>query len=169
MHFKYNENKINNWEAVYKNLIFKVIHRIGGKRDRSRRWLRDQVRWRGQVPLGDKVGGIRRELSTWTAAGRIYMVDRPRESNDWEWRGDLGVAKDRNFVTQLGIRRGRRGPYKGEERERQSMVNGMIGDYRERLCISNLNQGLKHAIFIVDFFFLYKLKARHAIFLGIFD
>ena len=44
------------------------------------------------------------------------MEDRPREVSDWVRRGDLGVAKDRIFVTQLGIRRGRKVPYKGDER-----------------------------------------------------
>ena len=44
------------------------------------------------------------------------MEDRPREVSDWERGGDLSVAKDRIFVTQLGIRRGRKGPCKGDER-----------------------------------------------------
>ena len=33
MHFNSNENKINNWEAVYKKLVIKVIMELAGKLD----------------------------------------------------------------------------------------------------------------------------------------
>ena len=38
---------------------------------------------RGQVPLGDKIGGVERELPDRTVAGQTYMEDRPREVSDW--------------------------------------------------------------------------------------
>ena len=99
MHFNSNENKINNWEAVYKKLVIKVIMELAGKLDlgdgrRGHRW--DEG---GYVPLRDKIRGVRRGSPDWTVAGRIYMEDRPREVSDWVRRGDLSVAKDRIFVT----------------------------------------------------------------------
>ena len=75
MHFKCNENKINNWEAVYKNLIFKAIHRIGGKWAGRCWWLRDQVRWGRHVPLRDKKGG---------GSGENHLTERWRAGYIWE-------------------------------------------------------------------------------------
>ena len=157
MHFNSNENKINNWEAVYKKLVIKVIMELAGKLDlgdgrRGHRW--DEG---GYVPLRDKIRGVRRGSPDWTVAGRIYMEDRPREVSDWVRRGDLGVAKDRIFVTQLGIRRGRKGPYKGDEREREreraneilrKWDNYVKGCYWEGLGVCNLKQGLMSMQFL---------------------
>ena len=101
MHFKCNENKINNWEAVYKNLIFKAIHRIGGKWAGRCWWLRDQVRWGRHVPLRDKKGGGQ-EWFTWLNGDGPDIYGRPAKRSQWLGvKGVLGCRERQNFRDNL--------------------------------------------------------------------
>ena len=72
------------------------------------------------MPLGGKVGG-EQYLARHGRARLKQKNGQERPMNERAFHIKIhSVAKNRIFVTQLGIRRGRKGPYKGDERERES-------------------------------------------------